>query len=185
MRRVWPKRNPDDLLFEGRRRNHPINYRCAWEELTTAIGRPDLHQHDLRHHRAAELLKSGTTLGVAAQVLGHSSLILQRRYGPGKCGTAGGDGGIMAMNSTTKRSGRSSSTPMPVPPEAGPWGCIPHLDARTRKAVERATQLLEKCRLPGGSDKQSRFGSGVPPIAPTSALSAKNSTRCGWIHSIG
>lgn len=81
MRRVWPKRNPDDLLFEGRRRNHPINYRCAWEELTTAIGRPDLHQHDLRHHRAAELLKSGTTLGVAAQVLGHSSLILQRRYG--------------------------------------------------------------------------------------------------------
>lgn len=48
------------------------------------------------------------------------------------------------MNSTTKRSGRSSKHPMPVPPEAGPWGCIPHLDARTRKAVERATQLLEK-----------------------------------------
>ncbi|WP_305073453.1 tyrosine-type recombinase/integrase [Propionivibrio sp.] len=81
MRRVWPKRNPEDLLFEGRRKNYPINYRRAWEDLTAAIGRPDLHQHDLRHHRAAELLKAGTTLGVAAQVLGHSSLILQRRYG--------------------------------------------------------------------------------------------------------
>ena len=81
MRRVWPDRQPDALLFEGRRKGHPINYRAAWEKLTTTIGRPDLHLHDLRHHRAAELLKSGTTIAVAAQVLGHSSLILQRRYG--------------------------------------------------------------------------------------------------------
>jgi len=81
MRRVWPKRNETELLFEGRRKGHPINYRRAWEDLTKAIGRPDLHLHDLRHHRAAELLKSGTTIAVAAQVLGHSSLILQRRYG--------------------------------------------------------------------------------------------------------
>lgn len=81
MRRVWPKREPGDLLFEGRRKGYPINYRMAWERLTRAMGRPDLHLHDLRHHRAAELLKSGTTIAVAAQVLGHSSLILQRRYG--------------------------------------------------------------------------------------------------------
>lgn len=81
MCRVWPWRNPDELLFEGRRRGFPINYRRAWEDLAAAIGRPDLHLHDLRHYRAAELLKSGTTIGVAAQVLGHSSLILQRRYG--------------------------------------------------------------------------------------------------------
>lgn len=81
MRRVWPTRNDGDLLFEGRRKGYPINYRAAWEALTKAIGRPDLHLHDLRHHRAAELLKSGTTIAVAAQVLGHSSLILQRRYG--------------------------------------------------------------------------------------------------------
>jgi integrase len=81
IRRIWPKRDPADLLFEGRRKGHPINYRMAWERLTETIGRPDLHQHDLRHHRAAELLKAGTTIAVAAQVLGHSSLILQRRYG--------------------------------------------------------------------------------------------------------
>lgn len=81
MRRVYPARNPTELLFEGLRRNRPTDFRRAWHQLTEAIGRPDLHLHDLRHHRAAELLKSGTTLAVAAQVLGHSSLILQRRYG--------------------------------------------------------------------------------------------------------
>lgn len=81
MRRVWPKRTPGDLLFEGRAKGRPINYRRQWAELTAAIGRTDLHLHDLRHHRAAELLKAGTTIAVAAQVLGHSSLILQRRYG--------------------------------------------------------------------------------------------------------
>jgi len=81
MKRIWPKRNAADLVFEGRAKGRPINFRRLWGELTAAIGRPDLHLHDLRHHRAAELLKSGTTIAVAAQVLGHSSLILQRRYG--------------------------------------------------------------------------------------------------------
>ncbi|GMU50619.1 MAG: hypothetical protein AMXMBFR31_28450 [Candidatus Desulfobacillus denitrificans] len=81
IRRVWPKRPAEQLLFEGRIKDRPINYRRPWQELTQAIGRPDLHLHDLRHHRAAALLKNGTTLAVAAQVLGHSSLILQRRYG--------------------------------------------------------------------------------------------------------
>lgn len=82
MRRVWPKTAAEQLVFESRRvPGQVIDYRRQWAELTAAIGRPDLHLHDLRHHRAAELLKAGTTVAVAAQVLGHSSLILQRRYG--------------------------------------------------------------------------------------------------------
>lgn len=82
MARVWPKREPGELLFGSKRlKGQPIDYRRQWADLTKAIGRPDLHLHDLRHHRAAELLKAGTTVAVAAQVLGHSSLILQRRYG--------------------------------------------------------------------------------------------------------
>lgn len=82
MDRVWTKPSPDELLF-GSRLNpgRPIDYRRQWMTLVAAIGRPDLHLHDLRHHRAAELLKAGNTIAVAAQVLGHSSLILQRRYG--------------------------------------------------------------------------------------------------------
>lgn len=80
--RVWGKRDDHELLFESRRiAGQVIDYRRPWAELTAAIGRPDLHLHDLRHHRAAELLKAGNTIAVAAQVLGHSSLILQRRYG--------------------------------------------------------------------------------------------------------
>lgn len=81
MRRVWPNRNDNNLLFEGRIKGAAINYRAAWKDLITSIGRPDLHQHDMRHHRAAELLRSGVTLAVASQALGHSSLILHRRYG--------------------------------------------------------------------------------------------------------
>ena len=82
IRRIWPTVPPNELLFESRRRpGQPTDYRRQWSELTAAIGRPDLHMHDLRHHRAAELLKAGNTIAVAAQVLGHSSLILQRRYG--------------------------------------------------------------------------------------------------------
>jgi integrase len=81
IQRVWPKRDPNALVFAGKVPGQPIDYRVAWAKLTKAVGRPDLHQHDLRHHRAAGLLRAGTTIAVASQVLGHSSLILQRRYG--------------------------------------------------------------------------------------------------------
>jgi integrase len=81
MRRNWPKRNPDDLLFEGRILGCPINYKASWEKLVNAIGRADLTQHDLRHVAAQRLLKGGVTIGVASQVLGHSSTVLQARYG--------------------------------------------------------------------------------------------------------
>ena len=81
MRRTWSKREPEALLFEGRMPGVPINYRAAWRELVGGIGRPDLHMHDLRHVAAQRLLKGGVTVGVASQILGHSSNILQRRYG--------------------------------------------------------------------------------------------------------
>lgn len=81
MRRVYPKRNPDSLVFQGRVPGQAISFRKAWVMAVTDIGLPDLHMHDIRHAAAARLLRSGVTLGVAAQVLGHSSQILARRYG--------------------------------------------------------------------------------------------------------
>lgn len=78
MRCVWPKQEATALLFEGRLRGSSIDYRAQWKVLTTAFGRPDLHQHDLRYHRTAELFKAGNTLAIASQVLGHSSLILHK-----------------------------------------------------------------------------------------------------------
>lgn len=81
IRRVYPKRNPDALVFEGRVPGQPISFRKAWVTAVSDIGLPGLHMHDIRHAAAASLLRSGVTLGVAAQVLGHSSQILARRYG--------------------------------------------------------------------------------------------------------
>ena len=82
MLRVWPKHNAGDLLFESPKiKGSPVNYRRSWAAVTAAIGLPSLRLHDLRHHRAKQLLASGVSVGVASQALGHSSLILQRRYG--------------------------------------------------------------------------------------------------------
>lgn len=68
------------LIFAGRYGN-PVNYRTSWRTLTKAVGVPDLHMHDVRHAAAARLLRSGVTLGIAAQVLGHDAAVLARRYG--------------------------------------------------------------------------------------------------------
>lgn len=75
-------RHPDPFrLVFGGRAGIPMTFRKPWVKVTKAIGRPDLHMHDLRHVVAAGLLRAGATLGVAAQVLGHSPQVLARRYG--------------------------------------------------------------------------------------------------------
>lgn len=81
LRRRIKTLRPDKLVFEGRVPGQPVDYKRNWGLLTQAIGRPDLHQHDLRHAAAASLLRAGVTLGVAAQVLGHDPAVLARRYG--------------------------------------------------------------------------------------------------------
>ena len=82
MKRVWPSREPNALLFGSNRAPGAIvTFKKNWDKLTQTIARPDLRLHDLRHYRAKLLIESGATVAVAAQALGHSSLILHRRYG--------------------------------------------------------------------------------------------------------
>jgi integrase len=81
IRRVFPRRDDDALVFEGRVPGRPVDFKKAWKTCVTDIGRPGLHMHDIRHVVAARLLRSGATLGVAAQVMGHSPQVLARRYG--------------------------------------------------------------------------------------------------------
>lgn len=81
IQRVYLKRPPDALCFEGRVPGQAVSFRKAWVTTVTDVGLPELHMHDIRHAVAAKLLRSGVTLAVAAQVLGHSSQILSRRYG--------------------------------------------------------------------------------------------------------
>ncbi len=81
IRRRAPQRPKDGLLFSGRVRGVPINFRSSWESLTAAAGIAGTHQHDIRHNRARELIVGGVGLLQAASILGHSSMILQKRYG--------------------------------------------------------------------------------------------------------
>lgn len=81
LQRIYPRRCAQDLLFEGRVPGQPVNFRRAWKMLTQRVGVDELVFHDMRHVAAANLLRSGATLGVAAQVLGHDPAVLARRYG--------------------------------------------------------------------------------------------------------
>ena len=81
IRRVYPKRDPEKMLFEGRVPSQPISFRRVWGLITAELGLTDIHMHDMRHAAAANLLRAGVTLGVAAQVLGHDPAVLARRYG--------------------------------------------------------------------------------------------------------
>jgi len=81
LRRVFPVRNPNQLLFEGRVPGQSIDFRASWRKLLAALGQHGLRIHDCRHVAAANLLRAGVTLGVAAQVLGHDPAVLSRRYG--------------------------------------------------------------------------------------------------------
>lgn len=81
MQRVYPHRRETDLLFEGRVPGEPIDYARAWRNLVAILELGDMYMHDVRHAAAANLLKAGVTLGVAAQVLGHDPAVLARRYG--------------------------------------------------------------------------------------------------------
>ncbi|MET3930569.1 integrase [Lysobacter sp. OAE881] len=69
------------LVFEGHVPCQPKSYRRAWTLLCNDVGVPGLHMHDLRHGAAARMLRSGVTLAVAAQVLGHDPAVLAKRYG--------------------------------------------------------------------------------------------------------
>ena len=84
----------DDLLFPGRRPNRhgkrpvkpgrqpdePVEIGRAW---TNALNKAEIKNfrfHDLRHCAASFLLESGASLGELAEVLGHKTLQMVKRY---------------------------------------------------------------------------------------------------------
>lgn len=54
--------------------------RVSFEAARIAIGRPDLHFHDLRHTYASWLVQSGVPLRAVQELLGHSTLSMTQRY---------------------------------------------------------------------------------------------------------
>jgi integrase len=81
VRKLNKVRNIDtDLLFPGRKRNQPIDIRAAWGKALEKAEVSDFRFHDLRHSAASYLAMSGATLTEIADILGHKTLQMVKRY---------------------------------------------------------------------------------------------------------
>ena len=72
-----PKRR---WLFPRRDGQEPIDIRKAWENARDAAGIEDFRFHDLRHSTASYLAMNGASLVEIAEILGHRTLQMVRRY---------------------------------------------------------------------------------------------------------
>ena len=74
------RRIDSDYLFPGRIAGKPIDIRNPWE---TALKRAEINDfrfHDLRHSAASYLAMDGASLAEIAEVLGHKTLQMVKRY---------------------------------------------------------------------------------------------------------
>jgi integrase len=70
-----------EWLFPSRVGDKPrYDVREVWDAARTAICRPELHVHDLRHFYATALLDQGAALHLIAPLLGHRSSQITARY---------------------------------------------------------------------------------------------------------
>jgi integrase len=75
------RRLDTDLLFPGTiHKNKPIDLRTPFETALKAAGINDMKWHDLRHCCASYLAMNGASLGEIAEVLGHKTLSMVKRY---------------------------------------------------------------------------------------------------------
>jgi integrase len=70
----------DALLFPGPDPRKPVGLNSAWDKALERAEIRDLRFHDLRHCAASYLLADGASLGQIAEVLGHKTLAMVKRY---------------------------------------------------------------------------------------------------------
>ncbi len=69
------------LLFPGKSKAHkPMDLRAPWLEVLRVAQIDDFRFHDLRHSAASYLAMNGATLAEIAEVLGHKTLEMVKRY---------------------------------------------------------------------------------------------------------
>jgi len=73
------KKGDSALVFPGLG-TKPVNIRLAWEEAVKAAKIENFRFHDLRHSAASYLAMNGATLAELAEVLGHKTLAMVKRY---------------------------------------------------------------------------------------------------------
>ncbi|MEC4747220.1 site-specific integrase [Methylomicrobium sp. Wu6] len=75
------RRLDTDLLFPGNiNAQKPIDLRSAFENALKRAEINDFHWHDLRHCTASYLAMNGASLAEIAEVLGHKTLAMVKRY---------------------------------------------------------------------------------------------------------
>lgn len=77
---LWQKRQNLNYLFPSKNGQKPFDIRCAWERALKRAAIADFKFHDLRHSAASFLLASGASLAEIAEVLGHKTLSMVKRY---------------------------------------------------------------------------------------------------------
>lgn len=81
MTQLQAERGRGSLCFPSSREpNKPIDFRYAWEKALDESGIENFCFHDLRHSAASYLAMNGATLNDIAEILGHKSLEMARRY---------------------------------------------------------------------------------------------------------
>ena len=79
--RSLPRRFDSDLLFPSNKDpSKPLAFRTSWEAALEAADINDFRFHDLRHSCASYLAMDGATLLEIADVLGHKTLAMVKRY---------------------------------------------------------------------------------------------------------
>lgn len=69
-----------EFVFPSPDGKRPIDIRSAWEAAVTRAAIEDFRFHDLRHSTASYLAMNGASLPEIADVLGHKSYVMVKRY---------------------------------------------------------------------------------------------------------
>ncbi|MEK6746204.1 MAG: site-specific integrase [Pseudomonadota bacterium] len=69
-----------DYVFPSTKHKQPIDIRTAWENAVKIAELEDFRFHDLRHSAASYLAMNGASLAEIAEVLGHKTLQMVKRY---------------------------------------------------------------------------------------------------------
>lgn len=78
MRRI--KTDSDDLIFSGKYRHQPHDFRHGFNEACQLAGLKDVTFHTLRHTSCSRLAQAGVGILAIAEHAGHRSLSMTRRY---------------------------------------------------------------------------------------------------------
>jgi len=74
------RRFDNPYVFPSKRQDKPASIRKSWEAVIRKSGLEDFRFHDLRHTAASYLAMNGATLAEIAEVLGHKTLQMVKRY---------------------------------------------------------------------------------------------------------